>query len=64
MIVCQLLLTRKYHIGGLLQGQDWNQLKAVKNKQVYKVPLGIYRWYPPNGDAPLVLKWMAQHNHP
>ncbi|UED81702.1 ABC transporter substrate-binding protein [Lysinibacillus sp. CD3-6] len=47
-----------------IDGQDWSQLKAVKNKQVYKVPLGIYRWYPPNGDAPLMLKWMAQHNHP
>lgn len=47
-----------------IQGQDWSQLKAVQNKQVYKVPLGIYRWYPPNGDAPLMLKWMAQHNHP
>src|SRR5699024_9051512 len=45
-------------------GQDWSQVKAIKNKEVYKVPLGIYRWFPPNGDAPLMLKWMAQHNHP
>lgn len=45
-------------------GQDWSQVKAVKDKEVYKVPLGIYRWFPPNGDAPLMLKWMAQHNHP
>lgn len=45
-------------------GQDWSQIKAIKNKEVYKVPLGIYRWFPPNGDAPLMLKWMAQHNHP
>jgi len=47
-----------------IQGQDWSQLSAVQNKQVYKVPLGIYRWYPPSGDAPLMLKWMAQKNHP
>jgi len=47
-----------------IQGQDWSQLKAVQNKQVYKVPLGIYRWYPSNGDAPLMLKWISQHNHP
>ncbi|MGM9929122.1 MAG: ABC transporter substrate-binding protein [Bacillus sp. (in: firmicutes)] len=47
-----------------IQGQDWSQLKAVQNKQVYKIPLGIYRWYPPSGDAPLMLKWMAQKNHP
>lgn len=47
-----------------VSGQDWSQVKAVKDKAVYKVPLGIYRWFPPNGDAPLMLKWMAQHNHP
>lgn len=43
---------------------DWSTLEAVKNKQVHKVPLGIYRWYPPSGDAPLMLKWMAQKNYP
>ncbi|OCS85123.1 ABC transporter substrate-binding protein [Caryophanon tenue] len=43
---------------------DWSTLDAVKNKQVHKVPLGIYRWYPPSGDAPLMLKWMAQKNYP
>lgn len=43
---------------------DWSTLDAMKNKQVHKVPLGIYRWYPPSGDAPLMLKWMAQKNYP
>lgn len=47
-----------------VSGQDWSQVKAVKDKKVYKIPLGIYRWFPPSGDAPLMLKWMAQHNHP
>jgi iron complex transport system substrate-binding protein len=45
-------------------GQDWRSLKAVQNKRVYKIPLGIYRWFPPSGDAPLMLKWLAQKNHP
>ena len=45
-------------------GQDWSSLKAVQNNRVYKIPLGIYRWFPPSGDAPLMLKWMAQKNHP
>jgi iron complex transport system substrate-binding protein len=45
-------------------GQDWSSLKAVQNRRVYKVPLGIYRWFPPSGDAPLMLKWLAQKNHP
>jgi iron complex transport system substrate-binding protein len=45
-------------------GQDWSSLKAVQNKRVHKVPLGIYRWFPPSGDTPLMLKWLAQKNHP
>ncbi len=47
-----------------VNGQDWSRVKAVKNRRVYKVPLGIYRWYPPSTDAPLMLKWLAQKNHP
>ncbi len=47
-----------------IPGQDWSEVEAVKNKQVYKIPLGIYRWFPPSGDAPLMLKWLAQHNQP
>lgn len=43
---------------------DWSDIAAVQNNRVHKVPLGIYRWYAPSGDAPLMLKWMAQHNYP
>ena len=47
-----------------IPGQDWSQLDAVKNKKVYKIPLGIYRWFPPSGDGPLMLKWLAKNHHP
>lgn len=47
-----------------VNGQDWSQVKAVQEGNVHKIPLGIYRWFPPSGDAPLMLKWMAQKNHP
>ena len=47
-----------------IPGQDWSEVDAVKNKQVYKIPLGIYRWFPPSGDAPLMLKWLASKNQP
>ncbi|MER2127141.1 ABC transporter substrate-binding protein [Solibacillus sp.] len=47
-----------------IPGQDWSSVDAVKNKQVYKIPLGIYRWFPPSGDAPLMLKWLANNNQP
>lgn len=45
-------------------GQDWSAVRAVKEGNVHKLPLGIYRSFPPNGDGPLMLKWLAQHNHP
>lgn len=47
-----------------IEGQDWSSVSAVKNGKVYKEPLGVYRWFPPSGDAPLMFKWMAQTLHP
>ncbi|WP_455716991.1 ABC transporter substrate-binding protein [Anaerosporobacter sp.] len=47
-----------------IDGQDWSTISAVANGKVYKEPLGVYRWFPPSGDAPLMLKWMAQTLNP
>lgn len=47
-----------------IEGYDWSNVDAVKNKRVYKYPLGMYRWYPPAGDAPLSLLWVAKQMHP
>ena len=43
---------------------DWSQVKAVKNKNVHKFPIGIFHWYPPSADAPLALLWLAKNNNP
>lgn len=51
-------------LNNTIKGQDWSRVKAVQEGRVYKIPLGIYRWFPPSGDAPLMLKWLAQKNHP
>lgn len=47
-----------------IDGQDWSTVSAVKNHKVYKEPLGVYRWFPPSGDAPLALEWMAMIFNP
>lgn len=47
-----------------IDGQDWSHINAVKNGKVYKEPLGVYRWFPPSGDAPLMLMWMAETLYP
>ena len=47
-----------------ISGFDFSALDAVKNKQVYKIPLGSYRWYAPSNESALMLKWMASVNQP
>lgn len=43
---------------------DWRRVKAVTEKQVYKLPLGIYRSFTPSADTPLTLLWMAKTVYP
>lgn len=43
---------------------DWSGIDAVKNKQVYKMPLGMYRSYTPGIDTPITLLWMAKTTYP
>lgn len=47
-----------------IEGHDWSVVKAVREGEVYKCPLGMYRWYPPSSDTPLMLMWLAKINHP
>ncbi|NKM55875.1 ABC transporter substrate-binding protein [Rhizobium anhuiense] len=37
---------------------------AAKSKRVYKMPLGGYRWDPPNQESPLSWMWTANLLHP
>ena len=43
-----------------IKAQDWSKISAVKNKKVYKTPMGIYRWDAPCSETPLMMKWMAK----
>lgn len=47
-----------------IEGHDWSVVRAVQEGDVYKCPLGMYRWYPPSSDTPLMLLWLAKTNHP
>jgi iron complex transport system substrate-binding protein len=46
------------------RGHDWTMVKAVRDRRVYKFPLGTYYWYPPNSDASLALQWFAKSLYP
>ncbi|MDR1137576.1 MAG: ABC transporter substrate-binding protein [Synergistaceae bacterium] len=50
--------------GNTVGNYDWSGVSAIKNKRVYKMPLGMYRWYVCNADSPLTLLWMAKQSQP
>lgn len=43
---------------------NWKPVDAVKNKRVYKMPLGMYRSYTAGVDAPIALWWLAKACYP
>lgn len=47
-----------------VEGFDFSNLKAVKDKRVYNSKLGMWNWLTPNPDAPLVLAWLASETYP
>ncbi|PAF43438.1 ABC transporter substrate-binding protein [Helicobacter sp. 11S03491-1] len=48
----------------LLESKLWQGIDAIKNKRVYKIPLGSYRWFAPSAEFPVFLMWLAKKNHP
>lgn len=43
---------------------DWSSVKAVQEKQVYKMPLGWYRSYTPGIDVGVTMQWIAKTIYP
>ena len=41
-----------------------SSLTAVKNRRVYKAPLGAYRWDVPGAESPLMWQWTTELFHP
>ena len=51
-------------LSGNVDGADFSTLAAVQNGRVYNTTLGMWNWFTPNPDAPLVLAWMACKTYP
>ena len=49
---------------GNVEGADFSTLTAVQNGRVYNTTLGMWNWFTPNPDAPLVLAWLACNTYP
>ena len=48
----------------LYNDSDWSEIDAVKNKRVFKMPLGMYRSYTCGVDTPVTLLWLAKTAYP
>lgn len=42
----------------------WQSIAAVRERRVYKVPLGGYRWDPPGQESPLMWHWLSDIAYP
>ncbi len=40
--------------------RKWRDVTAVKERRVYRAPLGGYRWDPPSHESPLMWTWLSQ----
>lgn len=51
-------------LSGNVFGDDWSGLRAQKEKNVYQLPMGLYRTYTAGTDTPIALLWMAKTLYP
>ena len=59
-----LSLTSSDVLNNTVEGTDFSTLTAVKNQRVYDTTLGMWNWFTPNPDAPIVYAWMACKTYP
>ncbi len=59
-----LSLTSSDVLNNTVEGTDFSTLTAVKNQRVYDTTLGMWNWFTPNPDAPIVYAWMACQTYP
>lgn len=49
---------------GTVDGLDLSALRAVKSGDVYSSGLGMWSWFTPNPDAPLIVEWLGKLAYP
>ena len=47
-----------------IDGQDWSEINAFKNGEIYNMPYGMFNWGAPNADSPLTLIWLTMKSYP
>ena len=57
-------LTSEDVLENKVEGTDFSSIKAVQSGRVYDTTLGMWNWFTPNPDAPLVFAWLACNTYP
>lgn len=57
-------ISREDVLNNKVEGADFSPLKAVADKKVFRTDLGMWNWFTPNPDAPLVYAWLAKETYP
>ena len=57
-------ITTKDVFENSVEGINFSNMKAVKDKKVFNTKLGMWNWFTPNPDGPLVLAWLAKSTYP
>ena len=57
-------LTSEDVLENRVEGTDFSSIKAVQDGRVYDTTLGMWNWFTPNPDAPLVFAWLACNTYP
>ena len=47
-----------------VQGVDFSTLSSVKSGRVYSTGLGMWNWFTPNPDSPIVANWIGASLYP
>ncbi|MGI6545415.1 MAG: ABC transporter substrate-binding protein [Fastidiosipilaceae bacterium] len=47
-----------------VEGVDFSNMTAVQNERVYGTTLGMWNWFTPNPDVPIVFAWLACKTYP
>ncbi|WP_024796616.1 ABC transporter substrate-binding protein [Tomitella biformata] len=57
-------ITSEQLLSNSVDGLDLSALRAVREGKVYSNDLGMWSWFTPNPDAPLIANWLGQVIYP
>lgn len=57
-------MTAEEILGNEVEGIDLSSLRAVQNGDVYSTQLGMWNWFTPGPDAPVVANWIGKTLYP